>query len=218
MLAGWLAMTGGCATITKGSSQNVTVDTDPSAAICTLTREGKVIAVVNPTPGTVNVTKAQGDLVVTCQKPEYLEAVGNVGSKFQPMTFGNILFGGLIGVVVDAASGAMSEYEPTVTIRMVPAAFASIQARDQFFERRREEFLAETARVRERIERMCSGQDCPNQLAEVEKEKEVGLARIEAQRQSARIDPAAPATPNAATTPTVPGTPTAPATPTDPKQ
>ena len=39
-----------------------------------------------------------------------------MASEFQAMTFGNILFGGLIGVVVDAASGATHEYPPLVTI------------------------------------------------------------------------------------------------------
>ncbi len=41
----------GCATLTKGSDQTITVTTDPSGATCTISREGKTVAVVNPTPG-----------------------------------------------------------------------------------------------------------------------------------------------------------------------
>jgi hypothetical protein len=36
------------------------------------------------------------------------------------MTAGNVVFGGLIGLGVDAASGAMNKYEPGVDIAMTP--------------------------------------------------------------------------------------------------
>lgn len=190
-LAGAPALLGGCATLTKGSSQNITVTTDPIGAICTLTREGEVIGIVNPTPGTLNVSKSHTDLVVRCVKDDYVDAVGNVGSKFQAMTFGNILFGGLVGVVVDAASGASAEYEPTITIRLVPAVFTSAEERDRFFDQRRDEFVAEAQKVKERIDRMCAGESCAQQLADAEKEQAAGLARIEEQRRSARVVAAA---------------------------
>ena len=57
-------LTGGCATLTKGGSQTVTVDTDPSGAVCSLSREGKPVAVVNPTPGSVQVEKAKGTIAI----------------------------------------------------------------------------------------------------------------------------------------------------------
>src|SRR3546814_11002644 len=49
------------------------------------------------------------------------------------MTFGNILFGGIIGVAVDASSGAMNQYPSSVTIALVPESFTSTTARDVFF-------------------------------------------------------------------------------------
>jgi len=182
-----LAACGGCATITKGSSQPVTVQTDPTGATCTLTRNGATVAVVNPTPGTVTIGKSHTDLTVRCTKDGYIDAVGTIGSKFQPWTFGNILFGGLVGIVVDAASGASAEYEPTVTIALVPASFSTTAARDEFFDRRREEFRAESQRVKERITKMCTEPDCARQLKEAEVQEAAGLARIEEQRKSARI-------------------------------
>ena len=36
------------------------------------------------------------------------------------MTAGNIVFGGLIGLGVDAASGAMNTYDPSVEVVMTP--------------------------------------------------------------------------------------------------
>jgi hypothetical protein len=184
-----LAVCSGCATITKGSSQPVTVQTDPAGATCTLTRDGGTVAVVNPTPGTVTVGKSHTDLAVRCTKDGYIDAVGTIGSKFQPMTFGNILFGGLVGIVVDAASGATAEYEPTITIVLVPASFPTAGARDAFFDRRRDDFRAESQRVKERIAKLCSEPDCARQAKEAEIQEAAGLARIEEQRKTARIVP-----------------------------
>ena len=54
------ALSGGCATLTKGSSQTVTVNTDPSGGTCTMTHDAKPVAIVNSTPGSVPVEKARG--------------------------------------------------------------------------------------------------------------------------------------------------------------
>lgn len=180
---------GGCATLTKSSSQTVTLTTEPTGAACTFKREGEVIGIVNPTPGSLTVTKSHVDIDVTCTKEGYVDATGRVGSKFQPMTFGNILFGGIIGIAVDAASGATAEYEANIAIRMTPAEFPSVEARDKFFEQQRETFVAQAKQVKERITRMCNPPECDQQLRLAEEEEKAGLARIEAQRQSARIKP-----------------------------
>lgn len=62
------ALSSGCATLAKGSSQSITVATDPSGAICTLTRDTKPLAVVNPTPGSIPVEKGKGSIAVICKR------------------------------------------------------------------------------------------------------------------------------------------------------
>ena len=42
LLLSLVMLTSGCATLTTGGSQTVTVDTDPSGAICTLTRDARL--------------------------------------------------------------------------------------------------------------------------------------------------------------------------------
>lgn len=180
---------GGCATLTTSASQTVTLTTEPPGAACTFKREGEVIGIVNPTPGSLSVKKSHADIDVNCVKEGFLDAVGRVGSKFQAMTFGNILFGGIIGIVVDAASGATAEYEANVAIRMTPAEFPSIEARDKFFDVQRETFVTQATQVKERISSMCQPPDCERQLALAADEEKAGLARIEMQRQSARVKP-----------------------------
>jgi hypothetical protein len=177
----------GCATLTKGTSQAVTVDTDPSGATCTLTRGGKPVAIVNPTPGSVPVDKAQGTIAVACNKQGYLEAAGNLASEFQAMTFGNILFGGVVGIVVDAASGAMHHYPDRVTITLIPAEFATVAARDEFFDRMRAALEREVAEVKDRIDKTCTRGDCDQQLVAADAGKAEKLAEIEQRRAVAKI-------------------------------
>lgn len=180
-------LTSGCATLTKGTSQTVTVDTDPSGATCTLTRDAKPVAIVNPTPGSVPVEKAQGTIAVACTKQGFLEAAGDLASEFQAMTFGNILFGGVVGVVVDAASGAMHRYPDRVTITLIPAAFATAQARDEFFDRMRAVLERESDEVKDRIDKTCARGDCDRQLAAAQAGRTGKLAEIEQRRAAATI-------------------------------
>jgi hypothetical protein len=196
-----ILLLGGCATLTTSSSQTVTLTTDPAGAACTFKREGKVVGIVNPTPGSLVVSKSHTDIDVACVKEGYLDATGKVGSKFQAMTFGNILFGGIIGIAVDAASGATAEYEPTISIRLTPSEFPDVAARDRFFDLQRETLIAQAKQVRERISSMCSSSqrptgtgslpsdqnNCDEQLRLARDDEKAALDRIEAQRQAAKV-------------------------------
>jgi hypothetical protein len=181
------SLLGGCATLTTSPSQTVTLTTEPPGAACTFRRDGEVIGIVNPTPGSLSVKKSHADIDVSCVKEGFIDAVGRVGSKFQAMTFGNILFGGIIGIAVDAVSGATAEYEANVAIRLTPVEFPSAEARDRFFDQQRQTFVDQAKQVRERISSMCSPPDCEQQLRQADDEEKAGLARIETQRQAARI-------------------------------
>ena len=109
-----------CSTIVEGTDQSVTVATDPSGAACTLERDGSNIGYVDPTPGTVSVSKSRHSISVLCDKDGYQDAAETLPSEFQAMTVGNVLFGGVIGVGVDAASGAMNKYPDSIRVRMIP--------------------------------------------------------------------------------------------------
>ena len=182
-----VATLNGCATLVKGSSQSVVVNTDPPGAICSLTRKGKEIAVVNPTPGTITVDKSKDAVAVSCNRAGYLESAGTINSQFQAMTFGNILFGGLVGVAIDAGSGAMNEYEPNITLTLIPAEFSSDAKRDAFFDKMRTEFLAQSDQVVERIKKKCGASACDSQLKAAASAKQAKLADIETKRLLAKV-------------------------------
>ncbi|MFO1206191.1 MAG: hypothetical protein U1E63_10755 [Burkholderiales bacterium] len=186
-MVGAVLLCGGCATLTTSSSQTVTVQTEPGGAVCTFVRDGEVVGLVNPTPGTLAVSKSRRDMTVRCDKEGYLEATGTVGSRFQAMTFGNILFGGLVGVVIDASSGAMTKYEPQITITLIPAVFATAEERDQFFDQRASQFAAEAGKVKQRIREKCQPENCERELKLADEEEAAGLARIAHQRETASV-------------------------------
>ncbi len=114
------ALLGACASIMEGTDQSIAVSSHPSGAICVLEREGGQIAAVNPTPGTVRVEKSAEDISVRCSKLGYQDSIGVLVSELEGMTAGNLIFGGVIGLAVDAGSGAMHYYPSSITVNLSP--------------------------------------------------------------------------------------------------
>jgi hypothetical protein len=110
----------GCSTLTTGTTQTVALAT-PGAegANCELTSP-EVGAINVITPAQVVLAKSQHSVRVMCRKECYTEGQGIINSNFEEMTAGNILVGGVVGVVVDASSGAMNKYDPNISIAMHP--------------------------------------------------------------------------------------------------
>lgn len=114
----------GCATIIKGTTQSVSIDTPPvEGAHCTLVNSEGTWYITSP--GSVVVHKTKNDLNVTCTKEGYQDAAVVVASHFNGATVGNVIAGGLIGVGIDAASGANYEYAPATSIPMLPVGAAA---------------------------------------------------------------------------------------------
>jgi len=109
-----------CASILSGSSQTITLETNPSGANCQLTREGRNIGTVNSTPGAVMVGKTKHDISVACTKEGYQDATAFLNSGTEGATFVNILAGGVVGWGIDSASGADNKYPEVTTITLVP--------------------------------------------------------------------------------------------------
>jgi hypothetical protein len=180
---------GGCATVVSGTTQTIGVNTDPEGADCQFSRKGVLVGRVNPTPGTMQVGKDYESVTVLCRKEGFDETTGVIGSEFQAMTLGNILLGGVIGVVVDAASGAMMKYPESVTFTLIPKLFDSEEARDKFFADMRDTFIAEYAEVVTRIKSKCAPDACENELKAAEAGRDSRLAEIEKRRLLAKVKP-----------------------------
>ena len=116
-----VALLPACATVVEGTSDNVTLSTTPAGATCTVDRDGERVAAVAATPASVRVSKSRHDLNVTCTKEGYQPATTAASSRFTGATFGNLLVGGVGGVVVDAASGANNRYPSEVKLDLAEA-------------------------------------------------------------------------------------------------
>ena len=121
-----LVILSGCSSIIEGTSQEITVNTNPSGAECSLEREGISIARVNPTPGAVTIKKTKHDITIVCKKPGYQDATYLNNSGAAGATFGNIVAGGGIGWAIDSASGADNKYDSPVNITMVPVSHEEV--------------------------------------------------------------------------------------------
>src|SRR5437016_3315096 len=109
----------GCATITRGTTQIVAVDT-PGVTAATCTVSTSVGPQMISTPGTVTLAKGAAALPVRCTKECYQEGAGLISSSVETMTAGNLIVGGVIGIGVDAVSGAINKYPDGISITMVP--------------------------------------------------------------------------------------------------
>ena len=115
-----LFLVAGCATITRGTTQSLAINT-PGApgATCVLSSQSIPSQAV-VTPATVLLEKGQSNIAVRCTKECFQDGVGVIESSMEAMTAGNILVGGVVGLGVDAMTGAMHKYSPDTGILMVP--------------------------------------------------------------------------------------------------
>jgi hypothetical protein len=109
----------GCATITKGTTQVVAIDTPgvPGATCTVQTPSGPQIVT---TPGTLTLSKSSNALPIQCTKACYVMGSSIIPSGTEAMTAGNVILGGVVGLGVDAMSGAMNKYPDIVTVAMTP--------------------------------------------------------------------------------------------------
>jgi len=107
----------GCATIIEGTTQNVSVSTSPEqGAQCTLKNsEG---AWYLTTPGSTTVHKTKNDMTIDCNKSGFAPGHLVAASHFGGTTAGNVIAGGVIGLGVDAASGANYHYDSPIVVAL----------------------------------------------------------------------------------------------------
>ena len=174
-----------CATVTSGTDHTLLVESDPAGATCALQRDGANIGAVNPTPGSVRISKSRHDITVNCERADHEATSSTVTAGFQAMTLGNVLIGGVIGLAADLASGAAITYPESVKIVLWPRSFPNAAARDAFFEARLADTRADFAKRIETARGACGGatdQSCLQRVREVRNQEQEEIRRIEERR------------------------------------
>jgi hypothetical protein len=120
LLAPVFALSVGCASITGTTIQSISVQTVDSdgkevkGCACELiNKKGKWFIT---SPGSTTITRSNDDLSVLCQKDGLDPGRASVVSWTKGSMFGNILFGGGIGAIVDHNNGAAYEYPALLEI------------------------------------------------------------------------------------------------------
>lgn len=110
----------GCASVVTDKTQPIKVETITESgekitnAKCELQNDRGAYEV--ETPKTVFVRKSAGNLIVTCNTSNYPQADATLISRTGGAVFGNIILGGVIGAVVDTASGIAYNYPEWVQL------------------------------------------------------------------------------------------------------
>ena len=104
-----LLVAGGCATVVHGTRQVIPVNSNPQGAIVTESNSNQQIR----TPGSFDL-KRNKKVVLTARLSGYdaMTITLKPTGKILGATAGNILLGGIPGLIVDQVSGAAYELEP----------------------------------------------------------------------------------------------------------
>lgn len=117
------SLTAGCASITTGKEQRLTFDTDPAGADCTVTQSGIDIGRFQ-TPRMLSVRRANSPLTVACRKAGYRQTRAMISSTTSDGAWGNLVSGGVIGIMIDQSNGAAFRYCDPPKLPMAAAADA----------------------------------------------------------------------------------------------
>jgi hypothetical protein len=108
----------GCATVFEGTSQEISVVTNPPGASCTFERRGMQVGTIVNTPGTANIRKSKYDIMIKCAKDGYQDASylnhsGTTATIAANVAADIVLTAGLSSIV-DSADGADNKYDSAV--------------------------------------------------------------------------------------------------------
>ncbi|HET7118706.1 MAG TPA: PEGA domain-containing protein [Hanamia sp.] len=124
----------GCATIFGRSSYPVSINTNPPGAAVSITNKKNKEVYKGTTPTTVRLKSHAGyftraEYQVKLSSPGYEEQIVPVYYKLNGWYFGNLLHGGLIGMlIIDPATGAMWKLDtPPINITLNQSSFTLTQ-------------------------------------------------------------------------------------------
>ena len=116
----------GCASIFNGTTQAVTIRSVPDSAFVTVSNQAGEKVHAGSTPATVTLRRGAGyfrpeTYTVLLQKDGFASQEVKVHGTMSAWYIGNILFGGLIGMLaVDPVTGAMYTFPESVTATLAP--------------------------------------------------------------------------------------------------
>jgi len=117
LFLGVLVVSVGCASVMSGRHARVKINSNaPNAHVVIKNRQGDTVASA-AAPAVVELKRGDGFLrparyTATIEAPGYEPTQVAIDPKMNPWVYGNVIFGGLIGAVVDPMTGAMWNLTP----------------------------------------------------------------------------------------------------------
>ena len=129
----------GCASILDGGNKSVHLNSNPAGAKVTISNDDGKVVFVQTTPAIVNLARSSAyfrgeDYRLIFEAPGYSPYETRITSQIDGWYFGNVLFGGLIGMlIVDPLTGDMYTLSPreincSLTPSNMPSASAEMKA------------------------------------------------------------------------------------------
>lgn len=138
-LCGAAFLLGGCASIVHGGNRLLTISSDPAGAKASIRKAGGELVSVTSTPCTVSLDPKRGyfkgqSYTLTLELPGYQTTRVDLRAELSGWYWGNIIFGGLIGMLaVDPATGSMWNIAPNkIDHPLLPATSTLIRQGDGF--------------------------------------------------------------------------------------
>lgn len=134
ILGTFIVLTTGCASITGSEMQQLSLTTKGED---TKTVEGVKCKLQNDkgtweatSPGFVNVRRSSEDLTVECKKDGEKDGLLKAISRAAGSMFGNIIFGGGIGAMIDHNKGTGYNYPDALPVQMGSSVIVDRKAQD----------------------------------------------------------------------------------------
>jgi hypothetical protein len=121
LLAASLLGAARCATVAHGTTQRIEVESNPAGAVVSLSCVEGSVPNLGVTPIGIDVQRKSKSCAVEIAKEGYFPVNVPLQRTFSGVYVGNLLVGGVVGLVADAASGAMyKQGPPIVRVDLVP--------------------------------------------------------------------------------------------------
>lgn len=188
LLAGLLAA--GCSTVASNPESTMRIESDPAGATCTLENDrGFRHEAVTPT--SISLHRDLAPLTIECASPGHASIREELKMDGNALVLGNILIGGIIGVAVDAASGAAEKFPDRISVLLDPSEFETAKSRDEWYEKRKarlEQAYRNRLATLDQEDNECKFNYRCNDIIEVlAEQRQTDLAKLEKLREAAVV-------------------------------
>lgn len=185
----------GCASIVSDNKSTTYLETDPEVCRCEL--HGQDFKRLVTTPNSIGLPSEAAPITIACTAPGYKRTTATLDTKMDGWIWANIVFGGVVGAVIDGARGSGFKYPPKFAMILEPEEFRTLDERDAWFDKRKTDLNTLWEAKIKRVKGQCatnsgtsgigSEDGCKRLVADEEKKRDTELEQSEKARSAAKV-------------------------------